>query len=493
MALTEAKDSDSSAATPLIVDLDETLVRTDTLHEALLRLVVSHPLALFGLFGAVRRGKSAFKSYVADRQVVPADALPFNADVLALINDARAQGRDVALVSASDHRQVSAVAAHLDLFDEAVGTGSTEADGKNLSGAHKAEYLAARYGAGQFDYVGDCDTDLPVWAASRTAYVTQGSRTLSARAAAQDIDLNVLGTQSPSNDRIKATFKAMRPHQWIKNILVFLPVLAAQDAGGLVQALLAFVFFSLIASSVYIINDLVDLPADRTHPRKCQRPFAAGTVPIRTGILLALVLLVGSTILSAILMPPVFLAVLALYFAITLAYSLVLKRGLIIDVVTLATLYTMRIIAGAAATYIEPSPWLVAFSMFLFFGLAAIKRQAELVDQIAHGKDTTPGRGYLSTDVTVLQMLAISSGQAAVLVFALYLYSPAVAALYDTPQIMWLICPIMLYWLSRVALLTHRGQMTDDPIIFAVRDRTSQFIGVVLILVLLAAERDWNL
>ncbi|MEP1202178.1 UbiA family prenyltransferase [Tateyamaria sp.] len=495
MTQTEVTDrvGTDASAYPLVVDMDETLVRTDVLHEALQRLLVARPMDVFGLIAPLRQGKATFKAHVADRVIVPAQEVQINPVVMALIHEARACGRKVVLVSASEQRQVAAIAANLGVFDDAIGTGAQETGGENLSGAKKAAFLAGRYGVGQFDYVGDCATDLPVWKSAHRAYVVRTSPALAKQASTQGTALIALEATPTNIDRARSLLRALRPHQWLKNILVFLPILAAQNPGGLWAAAVAFVLFSLTASSVYIINDLVDLSADRAHPRKSQRPFASGAVSIKAGVLMAMGLLVGSAVFSLWLMPSVFVAVLAAYFAVTVAYSFTLKRKLIVDVITLAGLYTMRIIAGAAAASIVPSPWLVAFSMFLFFGLAAIKRQAELVDQAASGKEAVPGRGYLSSDVTVLQMMAISSGQAAVMVFALYLYSPAVAALYDTPEIMWLVCPIMLYWLSRVAILTHRGFMTDDPIIFAVRDRISQVIGVLLVLILVAAERDWAL
>jgi 4-hydroxybenzoate polyprenyltransferase len=244
----------------------------------------------------------------------------------------------------------------------------------------------------------------------------------------------------------------------------------------------------MMASSVYLLNDLVDLPSDRQHPRKRNRPFAAGEIPIAHGILISGGLILLSLLLAGLVLPPLFLAVLLGYFAATLAYSFALKRKLIVDVVTLAGLYTLRIIAGGAAVAIMPSPWLLAFSVFLFFSLAAIKRQAELVDQIKAGKDASPGRAYLSSDVAVVQIMAVCAGQAAVLVFALYIDSPAVAALYARPAILWLLCPVLLYWLSRIALLTHRGHMDDDPIVFAARDRISQITVVCAALILFAAE-----
>ncbi len=476
----------------LVVDLDGTLSRTDTLHESLLRLAVKHPLALPGLLGPLRAGKPAFKAHVADRLPPDPQALAFDADVLAAIEAARAAGQRVELVSASDHRMVKAVADHLGLFDAAIGTGSPEAEGRNLGGAAKAEFLTARYGAGGFDYIGDSAVDLPVWAAAAQAYAPRPPARLLARARAARVTLQALPETVPERAPAwKPLIKAMRPHQWSKNILVFMPMLAAQQPGAFWPALLAFVLFSLTASCTYILNDLVDIPSDRAHPRKCRRPFASGALPIATGLGLAAGLFLAVLLLALALMPLPFQAALAFYFAVTLAYSFVLKRKLMVDVITLAGLYTMRIIAGAAASSILPSPWLLAFSVFLFFSLAAIKRQAELVDQAASGKDASPGRAYLSSDVDPIRIMAISAGQAAVLVFALYLYSPAVTELYTAPEVLWLICPVLLYWLSRIAVLTHRGFMNDDPIVFAARDRISWAVAAVVLVILLVAEQNW--
>lgn len=483
------KNPASEKPCPFIVDLDETLCRTDTLHEALLRLLVRQPLALARLWGPLLAGKAAFKAHVATHSIVSADSLPLDQDVLDLIGKARDNGQPVLLVSASDQRQVSAIADHLGLFDEAIGTGAEDANGQNLSGQRKADFLIERYGAGQFDYVGDCSVDIPVWQAARTAYAVAPSAGLTDRARAKDVILTPVG--SAAGPAWKPYVKALRPHQWVKNVLVFLPMLAAQQLDMVFLAMMAFVLFCMTASSVYIFNDLVDLPSDRVHPRKRARPFAAGHISVRDGIVMGAGLIGLSLLLALIVMPPVFLAVLAFYFAVTVAYSFSLKKKLIVDVITLAGLYTLRIIAGGAATAIMPSPWLLAFSVFLFYSLATIKRQAELIDQAASQKNGAPGRGYLPGDVSVMQMIAISSGQAAVLVFALYLYSPTVVELYAAPEVLWLICPVLLYWLSRIAILTHRGFMHDDPIVFAAKDKMSLLTVAVVGIIVFFAERGF--
>ena len=479
----------TAAQRALVVDLDETLSRTDTFHEAVIQLTAKNPLSILTMVGKVRAGKAAFKSYIADQVTIGPEALALNTDVASLIADAKTVGRKTVIASAADHRQVTAVAAALPQIDEAFGTGSEATDGKNLRGDTKAAFLTERFGEKGFDYVGDSVVDIPVWKAAKTAYAVAPSSTLIAKAA--NVGVNLLPIASDAPPLWRSYLRVLRPHQWVKNVLVFLPMLAAQDFTMAFYAIMAFVLFSMTASSVYIFNDLVDLPSDRAHPRKQHRPFAAGRIPIKEGTLLGLGLIIGSLILSLVLMPPAFVAVLCFYFAVTAAYSFVLKRKMVVDVITLAGLYTLRIVAGGAATEIVPSPWLLAFSIFLFYSLASIKRQAELVDLARRNSESSPGRGYGVSDVSVIQMIAISSGQAAVLVFALYLYSPTVTELYATPEILWLICPVLLYWLSRIAILTHRGHMDDDPIVFAAKDKISLLTGVVIVLIVLLAERGF--
>ncbi|MEL6700986.1 MAG: UbiA family prenyltransferase, partial [Pseudomonadota bacterium] len=288
-------------------------------------------------------------------------------------------------------------------------------------------------------------------------------------------------------DTLRAYVKSLRPHQWLKNILVFLPMLAAHqlDAGTFLMSLLAFIAFSMIASSVYVFNDLLDLRADRAHPRKRLRPFASGLLPLSTGAGLGLALL-ASGCMVALALGPAFFGVMLAYFAITLAYSLRLKRLMVVDICALAVLYTLRIIAGGAATDIPISVWLIAFALFLFFSLAAVKRQAELVDDAARAQPGSDGkiagRGYHVDDLPVISQMALASGFVAVLVMALYVNSPSVSGLYDQPAALWGICLILLFWISRVVLLTHRGEMDDDPVVFAVRDRTSQVCGLLVLL-----------
>lgn len=270
---------------------------------------------------------------------------------------------------------------------------------------------------------------------------------------------------------IKPYLKALRPHQWIKNTLVFLPMLAAHQVDGqkLRLSLIAFVAFCLVASSVYIVNDLLDLAADRAHPRKRLRPFASGSIPVAHGVWMALGTALGGAAVAAVVGAD-FLLVMAVYYALTLAYSLQLKKCVVIDICVLAGLYTIRILAGGVATKIHLSVWLLAFSTFFFLSLAAVKRQAELVDSARRGDFGASGRGYHVDDLPILTTVAIGAGYVAVLVLALYLNSPTVTQLYARPEALWGVCVVVLYWITRAVMIAHRGLMNDDPVIFAIRD-----------------------
>lgn len=463
----------------LVADLDGTLCRTDTLHEALLALVAKTPAVVLKIPGWMKDGKAALKARVADEGLLDANDLPLNEDVIAALKAARAEGRRTALVSASDERQVKAIAEATGLFDEVHGT----AEGKNLKGKAKAEFLTEHFGKKAFDYIGDAKADLPVWAAARKAITVGAGSGLVREAEAANSNIEHL---SPPVGRTKAMLKALRPHQWSKNVLVFLPMLAAHNFGALGSVILTFLAFCMTASAVYVMNDLLDLASDRAHPRKSKRPFAAGNLLASDGILMTAGLLIGAMVLALLSFNPMVFAVLGLYFMATLAYSVVLKRKLIVDILTLAGLYTIRIVAGGAAALVPLSPWLLGFSMFLFLALAAVKRQAELTDQ-AKTKRASSGRAYQVDDLPIVRSVAIGAGQAAILVLALYLTSDAVQALYSRPVVLWLIAPLLLYWVLRMVMKTHRGEMTDDPIVYAAKDRISIFVVLACAVVAIAA------
>jgi 4-hydroxybenzoate polyprenyltransferase len=282
--------------------------------------------------------------------------------------------------------------------------------------------------------------------------------------------------------------RALRPHQWVKNLLIFVPALTAHriDLTVAYACLIAFVSFNLCASSTYVLNDLLDMRHDREHPWKRRRPFAAARVDVRHGMLLVPAAL-GSSLILGLLVSRAFVAVLCFYYALTLAYSVYLKRQMMLDAVTLAGLYGIRLLAGAFAAAVPLSPWMLIFAIFLFLSLALVKRSSELAGRLATGSGDPAGRGYRLTDLSVLQGLAASSGYVAVLIFGLYINNPTVAALYRAPDRLWAISIILLYWISRILILTHRGEMHEDPVLFASKDRTSLICAGLMIATLMAS------
>lgn len=472
---------------PLAVDLDGTLILTDTLHEAALRALRAQPLVAMRVPLWLAEGKAAMKQRLAAVAPLDAASLPYNLPLLAWLKEQRAQGRRLVLCTAADQSYADAIAAHLGLFDEVLAS-----DGRiNLSGEQKAARLTERFGAQGFDYAGNAMTDLPVWQAARQAIVVNASEAV-AREAARVSWVAQVFDAAPADPLLVA--RTLRLHQWAKNLLLLVAPLAAHvlpDAAMAASLLLALLAFSLCASAVYVANDLFDLDSDRHHPRKRLRPFASGRVSVLQGVLIAPVLLIAAFILAwhASL---AFAAWLGLYFVLTCAYSWGLKRLLIVDCLVLAMLYTLRIIAGAAAAGIPLSFWLMAFSVFLFLSLAFVKRYAELEVQTQAGRDHAHGRAYRTADAPLVQSLGVTAGYIAVLVLALYLNSEAVVKLYRTPEVIWAAVPVLMFWISHMWLTAHRGQMHDDPLLFAIRDKASLLAGAVFAAVLALGTRGWS-
>jgi 4-hydroxybenzoate polyprenyltransferase/phosphoserine phosphatase len=452
----------------LVVDLDGTLLKSDMLYESFWNAFAIRPSTPVQSARHLFTGKAALKSYLASEATIDIASLPYDDEVIKYINDYRANGGNVALVTATHQLLADQVAKHLGIFDEVHGSDNEV----NLRGAVKAQFLIDRFGRENFCYIGDASDDLPVWAVSEKAITVNASDAVRQKAEALGNPVEHLDTISRSWG---SYFKALRPHQWIKNILIFVPMLAAHelDLGSFLSSCLAIIAFSLIASSVYVVNDLLDLSSDRAHPRKSSRPFASGVIPISHGNQIAILcLLIGFA--TAALLGSIFLFVIGAYYVTTLAYSLVFKRKIIIDICVLAGLYSMRILAGGAATGIDLSIWLLAFSVFFFLSLASVKRQAELVDLVNRKEIKISGRGYETHDLPIIAMISVASGYISVLVMMLYINSPHVTSLYQTPEMLWGVCCVVLYWLTRTVMLTHRGRMHDDPVIFAATDRISQ-------------------
>lgn len=465
---------------PLVIDLDGTLIRSDLLVETGLLFLRDQPQRFLAPLQWLARGKSVLKHELAHATELDVSVLPYNKAVIEFIEVERGRGRRVVLATASHRRLADRVAQHLALFDEVIASD----EGLNLSAHAKRDALVQTYGDRGFDYAGNSQDDLPVWAAARHAYVVNASQSIERSARKIGNVAGVLASRSPV---LRDWAKALRLHQWLKNLLIFVPLLAAHrytDLPLVLDALIAFLCFGLCASGVYILNDLLDLRDDRHHVRKRARPFASGRLSIQAGLFAFPALLASAFGLALWQLPLAFTAGLATYYALTLAYSLVLKRRMVIDVITLAALYTLRIIVGAIALGIPLSFWLLAFSMFLFLSLAFVKRYAELFHVRARGSDEKArGRGYFADDLQMIASLGAASGYMAVMVLALYINDSRTAQLYRHQEFIWLACPLLLTWISRIWMLAHRGMMDEDPVIFAVRDRVSLAIGALIALV----------
>jgi len=478
--------TEPKTAVPLCVDLDGTVLQSDLVWESLIRLLKRNPFYVVLVLIWLIRGRAHLKAQVAERVRLDVESLPYNQAVLDFLREQKRQGRIIILATASDSRPAQQVADHLGLFDEVIAS-----DGKtNVRGRNKGALLAQRFGVRGFDYAGNSSVDLPVWAQARQAIVVSGNAHLAAQAAEQAPVSHSFGQRNG----FTAFLKALRPHQWVKNLILFVPVLTAHKLllmPVLLQAVFAFVAFSLCASAVYILNDLLDIDADRHHPTRRLRPFAAGELPLPAGLIAFPLLFAVSAVLAAQL-PARFVAVLGIYVILTTSYSLRLKETPLLDVFCLAGLYTIRLIAGHEATLIKYSFWLLLFAMFIFLSLALVKRFTELISARQQNKIDIKGRGYVASDLELVATLGTSSGYLAVLVLALYVNSREVTEmkLYNNPMLLLLICPLLLYWISRVWMLAHRGQMHDDPIIFALKDRVSYIVGGITLLILwLAAGR----
>ena len=469
------------AIPPLCVDLDGTLIKSDVLLESLLLLIKKNPLYLFCLPLWLLRGKAALKARIAARVALDPAALPYNRELVDWLRAERASGRSLWLCTAASDRPAAAIAAHVGLFDGVLASDAVT----NLAGAAKAEQLVTRFGEGGFDYCGNEQRDLAVWRRARGAIVVSGGRSLERAASTQT---RVLQTFPAKASPARAVIKALRPHQWAKNVLILVPLLAAHlsDLTHIGRTVLAMVSFCLCASSVYVLNDLLDLPADRVHPRKSRRPFASGDLSIVAGMVLAPALLTVSIALAALL-PVKYQLVFATYYIVTASYSFGLKGIVLVDALLLASLYTLRIIAGAAATEVPLSFWLLLFAVFLFLSLAFVKRFAELEALRRKQRLKAAGRGYHVEDLPLLQSLGIASGYLSVLVLALYINSPEIQALYHRPKFIWMLCVLMLYWISRVWMKAQRGRMHDDPVVFALKDRVSLAIGLLAAVTVAAA------
>lgn len=472
----------SGTQIPLFVDLDGTLLKTDVLAESVLLLLKRNPLYLFLFPLWLIGGRARLKHEIATRIELPLDLLPLNPEILAHLREQRSAGRELILISASNDKAVQQIGAHLNLFDHSIGSDATV----NLRSAAKLARIRQLTNAPAFAYAGNSRADLVIWAEAEQLYLVNCSPalvdTLVERAN------NITQFDQPQSGP-KKFIEAIRPHQWLKNGLLFLPLLLSHqlnNPGLLLAAAIGFLSFSLCASSVYLLNDLLDVNDDRQHPSKRYRPFAAGDLSLAAGFVGSPVLLVGA-ILVGLLLPVEFLLVLAVYWILTCLYSFFLKRLLLVDALVLSLLYTLRIIAGSVAIGVVTTNWLLAFSACLFFGLALLKRYTELSNVLALGNSAISGRRYTTANLQSLLIAGAISGLLAVVVFAFYINAPDITELYSNPALLWLICPLLLYLLWRIWSFARAGKLHEDPLLFAASDHPSQIITALCAVIIWAA------
>ena len=477
--LAEISPGDASVAPaaepPLFVDLDGTLVKTDLLLESLLVMLKAQPWTLLLLPLWLLRGRAHLKAQIARRADVAAETLVYDSRVVAWLETERKAGRTLVLATASNRKYADAVATHLGMFGVVIASDERA----NLKGHEKVAAILAHTNGGPFDYAGNSSADVPIWRKARKVICVDTPsgvvRTVRSFCVPEEM-------VTPRRAYLKLLIKAIRVHQWLKNALIFVPLAAAHrltDVEADLRVVAAFFAYSFLASSVYVMNDLTDLRSDRLHPRKCKRPFASGELPLHHGLALIPVLLTSSVVIATLFLPLQFLGVLGIYYVCSLAYNFWAKERVVWDVVLLAGLYVLRVIAGAAAVPVPASFWLLAFSMFIFSSLALAKRYSEMASMAKLGRSNAHGRGYLTDDMPILQTMGVAAGYMAVLVMALYINSPEIHALYERPETLWGICPLLLFWMSRIWVKTHRGEMHDDPVVFAVKDRVSLLVGAL--------------
>ena len=468
---------------PICVDLDGTLISTDILYESIILLIKKNIIYIFIIPFWLVKGKAYLKQNIASRVNIDVGLIPYNKNFLEYLKKQKDSGRILILSTASNEKYAKKICEHVQIFNGYIASNSK----KNLSGKLKLENLIKTYGVKGFDYAGNSKDDLIIWNQARKSFIVNPNRNVLKKATKFLKDFQLF-EKEPNN--FLTYLKAIRCHQWIKNLLIFVPLITAHkifDPVLLIKSFIAFISFSFCASSVYVLNDLFDLFSDRKNSIKCKRAFAAGVLSIKNGIYIILLFL-PSSFLIAINLGLKFTAVLLLYLITTTFYSFILKKVVLLDIIILAALYTLRIIAGSSAVAIVLSFWLLLFSMFIFLSLALVKRFSELIALKNKNESILSGRGYLFTDLEIISQFGVSSGFMAILILALYINSDQVKALYKYPQYIWILCPILLYWISRVWLLTHRNRMHSDPVVFAIKDRISHIMVLLSILTLWLAS-----
>ena len=470
-----------SKTCPLVVDLDGTLLRSDLLLESALRLIRQRPSLALLMPLWLLCGRAYLKQRIFRLIHLDVSRLPLHETLLSWLRDEKARGRRLVLATASDHEQACSAVQSLRLFDTVLGS-----DGRrNLKGRQKLERIVEACGE-EFDYAGNSRADLAIWRACQGAVLVNAPRGVerSARRAG-----NVVRVFPRTTTSFRDILRAMRCYQWVKNLLLFVPAITSHTIFDLTVAgttAMAFFAFGFCASAGYILNDLLDLEEDRRHKSKKSRAFASGRVSIGAGSLLAFLCLSASALIAPFL-PTAFAMALTTYIAASFLYSVSLKRLLVIDVLTLALLYALRVVAGGLATGIVLSPWLLSFAFFLFLSLAFSKRAADLFQHRQDNRSVVPGRGYLASDLDAVCIAGVCSGFLSSLVLTLYINSDSVQLLYRRPALLWGLQPILLYYLTRLWVICRRGELTEDPIEYTAREPSTYGAAFLAIVVMLAA------
>jgi 4-hydroxybenzoate polyprenyltransferase/phosphoserine phosphatase len=473
----------------LCVDLDGTLIRGNVLWECVLVLLKNHPIYVLLLPFWLLGGRAAFKQKLAAKGQINPASLVYRQEVVALLQQEKAAGRRIALVTAADRKVAEAVSGYVGLFDEVHAS-----DGRvNLKGANKATFLAQRFAAQGFEYVGDSAADVEVWRHARAAYVVGTQARVNQAAAIATVKGTFLEPHRSLGTSLRKWVNALRGHHWAKNLLLFLPLTLSHNltVEPFLRTLVGFALYGFCASGLYILNDLLDLHSDREHPWKKERPFAAGTISIPEGFV-ASFLLLSVALGFGFFLDARFGAALLGYSCLTMLYSLYLKKVALLDVFVLSSFYSFRILAGALISGTPLSQWFLAFSMFFFLSLAMAKRYSELLHASDLVKAGNSGRGYHVGDRELLLSLGVGSSFSAVVIFSLYVHSPEVRLLYSSPEFLFLLCPIVLYWLSRNWLLAHRGELKEDPVTLAIRDPVSYAVGLASAVVIVGSMMHVN-
>lgn len=467
---------------PLVVDLDGTLTPADTLVESVVALLRKSPLNLLRLIGWLFAGRANFKRAVGREVTINGATLPYNQPLLTWLREQKSQGRTIILATAAHISIAEQVQRHLGIFDLLIST----SDGENLKGSAKLAAIRATIGD-HFAYVGNGGPDMQVWTGAKAAIAVEVP-------AAELRRLRPLVTIErefhSGESRLNLWMRALRVHQWTKNVLVFTPLLTAfsfMEIGKTMDALSAFIAFCLVASASYILNDVIDLDNDRVHPRKSGRPFASARLPLLHGLAIS-IMGVGGGIMVAMTVSWALVAMLLAYLVLTSAYSWTLKQFFLVDVLTLSLLYTWRILAGAVAIDVRMSSWLLAFSVFIFFSLALIKRCTELLVTQRNGDAGLSGRDYRSSDLAVLWPLGVGSALSSVVIFGLFTSSFETQQRYASPELLWLAAFGLIYWLGRMWVKTSREEMHDDPIVYSFKDRGTRIVLAGIIAVMIAAR-----